>query len=339
VASLFFFVPVLLISFTWPLYSQARVNTHWPLFPAAVVAGMDATDKKIPQDAVVWAWWDVGYTFSYWAKRGIISDGTYHGGQLAVYNALPLATHDYRLAANFMQFYVTRGLSGIDNFYSTFQDGNQKGFRFIKKVLAAGPEKAKGIIANAPFISEKNKRSVEEWVHFFFPSGSPLYLFLDARLIQSNYWWYWLGTWDVEQKQGDHRLYQYLTGVQINEELNKAVSEEGIVVDLESGMTRLRGRDIPIKKAIFRGNGQDYEVREYHDVGANFELLLPKGYGVLADSKIAESVYNKLFVRHILPKEPYFRPVIIGTPAFQLWVVQGDQLTEKVKQEDVPDVS
>ena len=50
---------------------------------------------------------------------------------------------------------------------------------------------------------------------------------------------------------------------------------------------------------------------------------------LLMDDKVADSVFNQLFVRHsINPK--YFQPVLIKTAHYQLWEVRGDILPAEI---------
>ncbi len=107
---------------------------------------MDAALHKTPKDAVIWAWWDNGYALTYFARRATINDGSIHSGERTYFNALPLAFTDFRLSANFMQFYVARGMHGINEFHKATGKDKNTAMELIKKILAAGPADARAII-------------------------------------------------------------------------------------------------------------------------------------------------------------------------------------------------
>ncbi len=67
-------------------------TTFWPVEPPPLIQGMDVAREKTPPGSVIWAWWDHGYPMHYFSRRGTISDGTYHDGELAMINAFPMAT-------------------------------------------------------------------------------------------------------------------------------------------------------------------------------------------------------------------------------------------------------
>ena len=54
-----------------------------------------------------------------------------------------------------------------------------------------------------------------------------------------------------------------------------------------------------------------------------FEYVESARYGAIMDANMSESVFNKLFVRHLFP-EKYFKPLRIRGPYYQLWEVKGD---------------
>ncbi|MBI5557281.1 MAG: hypothetical protein HY885_06550 [Deltaproteobacteria bacterium] len=327
-----YIAPALFLFFTVPPFVTAMSKVNWPKFHPLTVTGMDLAGKQTPDDAVVWAWWDMGYPLRYWSQRGTISDGTYHGGELAVYNAIPFATNDFRLAANFMQFYVARGSNGISQLITALGGNKPRSLTFIKEVLAAGPEKGREIITAESLLAQGEWRNTDDWLRFFFPPDpKPLYLFLESRLIVTDYWWYWLGTWDIAKQEGLHRFYKPYTNVEITDKY--ARNAKGLDVDLVEGFATIEGKKFQLKDVILRGQGDQFKRHNFHDKGINFEVFLPVNYAVLSDLDIAESVFNKLYLRHIGPKEEYFRPVNLLTPAYQLWVVKGDQLPKNNDQQ------
>lgn len=316
--------PVLVILIVWPAMSKDMAKTFWPKEPPYLIAGMDLASKETPKDAVIWAWWDHGYPLYYWAGRGTIGDGTLHGGHRSFYNGLPLAAHDERLAANFMRFYVSSGMDGIENVYKAVGNDPARGVNLIKKVLSAGPDKAGELLSSAKLEPVGNLQTEDQWLRFFYPEKTrPVYLFLDWRLTITSYWWYWLGTWDVEKREGIHPMCKFFYDVY--EENGHIKGSEGLDIDLEKGELRVGKRIIGLTQLV-KYTEKGLQTRHYkRDHGAQFEMMVPGKFGAIMDLHISESVFNKLFLRHTFnPK--YFRLVTTNSPSYQLWEVLGDRL-------------
>jgi len=316
--------PILVIFLVWPLLNKDMAKTFWPKEPPHLIAGMDLASKKTPKDAVIWAWWDHGYPLNYWAGRGTVGDGTLHGGHRSFYNGLPFATHDERLAANFMRFYVNSGMDGIGNVYKAVGNDPVRGVNLMKNVLSVGPEKARGLLAAAELAPVGNLQNVDQWLRFFYPEKTrPVYLFLDWRLTITSYWWYWLGTWDVEKREGIHPLYKAF--YDIHEKNGHIKGSEGLDIDIKKGKLRTGNRIIGLTHLV-KCDGQRVLTKSYQrDHGLRFEIFAPSRFGALMDEYISGSVFNKLFLRHTFnPK--YFRPVATNTPSYQLWEVLGDKV-------------
>ncbi len=316
--------PVLVLVLAYPAFSKGMSKTFWPKEPPHLVRGMVEAGKKTPEDAVIWAWWDHGYNMIYWARRGTINDGQVHTPERSVYNAIPYTTQNVRLAANFMQFYVARGLSGINMFYEAVGGDKAKGLAMIKRIMAMGPQKARFLIDSADIAPSGAYRTVDDWLRFFFPDDArPVYLFIDWRLTVTSYWWFWLGSWDIEKHDGIHPTYKAYYGMKKIRDLTYA--NRSISVDFRNGIVHRGRRQVALKKG-FINFGKKFKKFDFPNGSKyDFELLAPAGFGALEDPAISNSVFNKLFLRHINPR-PYFTPVVLRTPSFQIWKVTGDRL-------------
>ena len=58
-----------------------RSQIYWPKERPITVSGLDLAGRKTPGDAVIWAWWDHGYTIPYYARRASVNDGSAHWGE------------------------------------------------------------------------------------------------------------------------------------------------------------------------------------------------------------------------------------------------------------------
>ena len=314
-----FFVAILL----WPMLAINHGQTYWPKEQTPIVSGLALTEKKTPPDAVIWAWWDHGYTIPYWARRASVNDGSVHSGERTSFNAMPLATDDERLAANFMHFYVIRGISGMQKLYAAMGNDQAKGTAFAKKILAAGPVKARIMLEEAQLSPMPDRTTSEEWLEFFFPANPrPVYLFLDDLLTRTSYWWFWFGTWDVAKQDGFHADYKLIPNVF---EENGVLKVKGSNIDLDprTGRLNLGNQIIPLEELTIWDGAKNQSKHFNNKSGVVLEVSAQKHLGVLMQREMASSVFNKLYLRHAFSPQ-YFRPVILNSPWHQLWEVKSD---------------
>lgn len=320
--------PLIVLIMIFPSFQKSMAKTFWPKEPPYIIAGMVEASKKTPKNAVIWAWWDHGYPMIYWSRRATINDGQVHGGERSVFNGLPFTVNNDRLAANFMTFFVVRGINhGTHKVYKACNGDVSKGFNLIKAIMAAGPARARKIIENANLESQGNLKTTDDWLRFFFPRSSrPVYLFLDWRLTVTNYWWFWLGSWNPKIHDGIHPGYlAFYDLIKKGDKITGRTSNSmALEVDLKNGIMRFGNKQAVLKKVFLR-YAQKVEAKSYNrENGLIFEANFPRGFGAGMDENMAESLFNRLFLRHMANLK-YFEPVSLDTPYFQIWKVKGDQ--------------
>ncbi|MGV1100365.1 STT3 domain-containing protein [Thiovibrio sp. JS02] len=301
---------------------KALSRTIWPLVPPQIVAGMALAAQQTPADAVLWSWWDHGYHLLYWADRATVDDGSVHGGERTFWTALPLVQSDQRLAANLMQFYVSRGLRGIKKVYALFDNNQARGIEFIKEIMAAGPEGARGLLDKYQFSLPGQFQSTDDWLRFFFPAASrPLYLFLDHRMMRASWWWYWFANWDFEKKESRHPFYNIYLNVSISAEMVRGLG--GIQVNLKTGHLQQGNEGVDLL-SVHINDGENVISHSY-DNGTKgfFHVNVPGKFAVLQNHDMVDTLGNRLYVL-AENDQVYFRPVILRSPIFQLWEVRGD---------------
>jgi hypothetical protein len=86
---------------------------------------------------------------------------------------------------------------------------------------------------------------------------------------------------------------------------------------------RLQGRELELKRLAFVHVGRTRILDYGRPSGYQFEVNADTGVGALADSAVASSLFNRLFLRQSPSR--YFRPVDLGAPDYQLWEVRADR--------------
>ena len=308
-----------------PLLTLNARNTRQPKEPGFMVQAMYRIRETTPEDAVIWAWWDHGYALTYYARRATINDGSIHAGELTVINAIPYTTDSFRLAANFMQFYVTQGMGGMHRINSQFNNNPEQGIQFIKSVLGAGPEMARDIIAEAKLKPIADCIATDDWLRFFFPVAKrPLYLVCDQLMNRTAHWWYWFGTWDINKKDGIHPKFKAYERVSFNKKTVKG--DRNLIIDRSTGNSIQSNRKMPLSRIVQHANARTRTLNNYRRPGLQFEFNTKYRNGAIMDADVAESVFSRLFIR-AQPDTTYFKPVINSPPYFQLWKVTGDSFS------------
>ena len=315
---------LLLLLLLLPLYLHNRGATAWPKESGPVVAGMAATRDHTPPEAIIWAWWDHGYALNYYAKRATVNDGSVHNGERTVYNAIPLVTESYRLAANFIQFYAARGSSGMHLFYQAHGNDQAAGLRLIKEVLAAGPLRGRHLLKKAGLAGAGPYQTPDQWLEFFFPAPRrPVYLFLDDLLLRTSYWWYWFGSWDIDKHDGRHPFLKSFYDIRLGN--GWLTGSRGLRINTTTG--EMFVDHDRVRTSLSRLSISDGGRRRDLDFGKDgiyrFALNRQQGYGACMDRELADSVFSKLFIQGLTP-DRYFRPVTRHPGVYQLWEVQGD---------------
>ncbi|MEI6128326.1 MAG: hypothetical protein WCQ99_17415, partial [Pseudomonadota bacterium] len=321
----------------WPsFYCLVTELTSFQKIDGIRAAGMATLETLTPPDAVIWAWWDNGHAINYLARRKTVIDAARHGRQYSVYNALPLAGSDERLAANFIRFYAIRGFDGL-NLVNQAAGGQKEGFQFIKKVLALGPEKAGPLISSAGLSPIHGRSDTAAWLSFFFPDRSyPLYLYLDNLSLFTAFWWYWYGTWDPERQDGVHPYYEPFFSITFNEDNRDAVigGSRGLKIFPASGIASLAEGTFPLSHILIRTETKTLTRQyKYPPDSYVFEMAAGAHLGIMMDTDISESVFNRLFVR-IDTGMKYFTPVSLDTPNYQVWKVHGDEYDGTLEKKD-----
>ena len=292
----------------------------------AVMPAVPSIRANTPEDAVIWTTWTFGYPIMYYTGRRTIADGQTMNGERRVYMNTPLATSDASLARNFMRFYVVRGIAGLDRIYAA-AGSTAGGLRWLRQNLGGDPERAAQSLHEAGTGADEDAvcTSVEGCRAFLFPAEAPpLYLLLSHDMLTSK--WFWYGTWDPGNASGDAAA--LLPLYQIRKNGDALIVSDDLTLDANTGgRLQLATGDTVFnesvrKMVVYDGSGLQ-ETDYGHAQGFHFEWISYNGFGVIATSNVAGSLFNQLFVRHT-SNPALFRHVDVRTPAYSLWEVVAD---------------
>lgn len=306
-------------------YSPALMNL-WP--------GVKRITELTPADSAIWTTWDAGNPLMYYTRRRTISDAQFaEGGERHFYCYLPIASNSIRFSANFIQFFVKNGVQGIHTVYRACGNDPASGLELIRMVLAAGPIRGRKVLddalAGGRLFSQDGFTTVDSWLRFFFPRAPvPVFLLLHEDMTLGCGWFYF-GTWNLASGKGLEPTYHPL--LVLDKQAGKLITTGG-VLQLEapdrglfylkqgSGFNRLKLSHLLVttgedSKVIFFGNNTELST----------EIYQPSRFGAIMDDKIAESTFNKLFIRHHQDSS-YFTLVAEDIPYYQIWQVQGDSM-------------
>lgn len=307
-----YLVPVLItISILLP-FKVSWDQVYWPKEIPPIVEGLDAAGRVSDEDAVIWAWWDHGYPLAYYSRRATINDGSLHGGMRTVCNALPFSSRRPQFAANFMYFYVARGVAGIKTLFSAVGDA-EKGMQLIHDVLSGTPEQA------GQRINAAGLEPLERWERFFFPEPErDIYLFLDLRMARTVYWWSWFGTWDVGRRDGERGVFQLFLNCRQEADM---IQGKELVVDTAHGWAIRRGRKVVLTRIYFL-DGDTTDLKSF--TSKNGLILIYHSQtrvAALMDSSFFQNNFNQLFLMN-QPDDRFFTLQAHRFPYYQVWRVR-----------------
>ena len=326
-----FIIPLLALPLP-ALAFQRRLDTLFKPLVSDYISGIEDVATKIPKDAVIWTSWSLGYPLLYYTQRPVLSDGGSVGSRRLVYQNLPLASSDPRLSANFMQFYVGHGMKGTNILYKAMGEDHNAVLKLLSQICATGPQKAPKIIedvlASGQLKKTEKYQSVDDWLNFFFPSNTPpIYLYLMKDYTQSTFWFRY-GTWDVAKKIGINTIYKPYFKVKLVDGFIEAESK--LRFDATKGSKfkiTVNGitKSYPLTHLLTH-TGAKLEVTDYKkEDGLRFEWMQSNGYGAMLSPEIAESLFNRLYLRHTVNPD-YFKRITLKTPRYQIWQVLGESV-------------
>lgn len=321
-------------------------------FSPEILKGMNNISKNTPENAVIYAWWDIGHPLVFWGERATLADGMTHTGERTAYLGVPLASSDPHFAANYIQFLGNNGVSGIKRFIQATEQNPEDGFAFLKSLLTAGPDKTKSYISNSPLAKKKPPAPYPDWVNFIFPSEQkPVYLFLESRVLKPTFlhWLYWYGTWDTNALAGERTLpsislspMSYEKGKMhfpaFSLDDKKGILSMPKAFSANIFLDRLWALNGAQPVSLFFNNEeiQDLPIHDgYNPTKLPFshfimhgkyalEFLPPPFLSTLQDIKLVESVAKKLFLYNDKESLPYFHKIDARFMKYQLWKVNGD---------------
>ncbi len=282
--------------------------------------------ERTPEDAVIWTSWTLGYPLMYFTGRRVISDGQFMSGERRVYGNLPLASPHQNFARNFIHFYVAHGKMGLHQIYKLVGSPGF-GLRWVKQELGRPPEKAAQALLELSRQAGRDTicTSTETCREFLFPSQrTPVYLLLNNAMFTSQ--WFRYGTWDAKEEEGEASTIQPL--FHIKRTGDTIVLNKNLTFDVNKGK-KLRlatGGQVFIQrvKRLSTYTGDHLEIRNYgHPEGFHIEWMPHNGFGAIMTSNAAESLFNRLFIRHTASPE-YFRHTVARSPNFSLWEVTSN---------------
>jgi hypothetical protein len=236
-----------------------------------------------------------------------------------VYNYLPLATSSQRLAVNFMHFYAKHGFEGMRAFYERVGD-TRRGFSLLCEMLRNSEDGARKKLAEDSTWSRLYPNP-DDALDFLFPASPfPIYLALHRGMLASIYW-YEYGSWSPG-KPGRKAVAAFFDDLS---------EEEGYAVEGDFRINLRRGGRFKIEvdgkpssyqvSHILTHDGRSLEERKVAQGGLRFEWVPGLRFGALLTPNFADSVFNKLYLRHA-PVPGLFEPLAIGSPSYQVWRVQ-----------------
>ena len=98
---------------------------------------------------------------------------------------------------------------------------------------------------------------------------------------------------------------------------------KGLNINVLTGDIQADGQSFQLSQLGIQTNKELIEKKYTVQSKYCFDYIEPGRFGVLMDENIAQTVFNKLYIRRKFDRN-YFKPVQISGMTFQLWEVKSD---------------
>ncbi len=147
-------------------------------------------------------------------------------------------------------------------------------------------------------------------------NGRPVYIFLDSKTLATAPVWMPFGAIGTNVPE---TVYQPVFNLVMTP--GGVYGPQGLVVNTEEGILHDGGNGYALIHFMVReANTAWMNVYSRADGGC-FEFMVPRGFGVLMNQEVSESIFNRLFVRADPTLGKWFDPTVNQSPNFQIWHV------------------
>ena len=328
-------VPLICL-FSWPptVFSQGYSSAQ-PLLAPVVYEGMIETAEKTPENSVIWSSWGHGHPLVYYTGRSTIGDGMFHPPYLIYAIKYPFAANNFRLAANWIQFFTVNGDSGLKKVFAQLAGDSENwpdGMDRLRELLGSGVERSKNILRHKYNMQPPEAKVLLAML--FPPARQPIYVFMDYKMVAEN--WYRTGKWNLKRNSApplntkipvlDYTLRQaFLSGT---------TATGAFQVNLQTGALSMVTGQSSRLKAIHINRKEGRLSRTYPGRGIGNNLYLAeedadKGpLGLIADHHVSNTVMIKLFFERKFDQD-FFKPVIARLPFYLVSEVHGEKYSPK----------
>lgn len=288
-------------------------------------------DAMIPEDSIIWASWGHGHPLVYLTAAKTIGDGIYHPAQLVYSQYFPYAANNPRLAANWITFYATHGLAGLQQASSRLvSDENNwaQGIPALQTLLGAGIEESRRRLRRQYGFSPA---TAEDLLSFIFPvSPLPVYFLLDYVTFGEA--WYRWGRMNLKSNNENKPPRYTMVPIYSFSQSGDRIEGEGkygeVFFDLTKGWGKVNEREVRLKQLRFHNSVTPFAHR-YDATTWALTLILNQNpglrieYGALVDDAILNTVFTRMFFLQEY-HEAFFKPVLDESPLMTLYEVIGE---------------
>ena len=313
------------------IIAAQKFNHRKPTLSPALFDAYKEISAVTPEKSVIWASWSNGHPLIYYSQRRTIGDGIYHPRELLYYQDFPLATDNYRLAANWIRFFVVNGEKGLARANELFADSRSdwaKGMPVLQRLLRVGVAESRAILRQE---FRYDPGQIENILSFLFPVQSPpIYLFLDFKhfLFEA---WYGLGAWDLQHGRGPQVLQILMKDFGIGDQGRRifAYSNEygNVSFDIRNGSGTV-GSIRTALRSVTMHNGITHSVFDYPEHKTGNYLYLIRANGMELGALLSPNLANSIFAELLLEKnggQKFIVPVLDKGPVYVLCRVNGDE--------------
>lgn len=323
-------LPIIIALFflAWFPYTKAQTySAKVPKRSPQLFDGFKQIATKIPAGSIIWTSWGNGHPLVFYTQAKTIGDGIFHPPELVYSQYVPFAATNFRLAANWISFYSTHGLDGLEKTNQLLAGKNDEwamGIPALQELLGQGIKNSRAILLRKYKFSP---HETEEFLSFIYPLPlSPIYFLLDYITYEEQWFPWGSTTFTDTDKKNQYTMVPIYSFTQSANKLQGKSPLGDISFDLSTGIGKVGKTGIQLKQ-LKADNSKASFARSYNTLPWASTLLLNQNmimkYGALVDDKVLNTVFTKMFFLKEYDAI-FFQPVFTHSPLVMLYQVKGE---------------
>ncbi len=183
-------------------------------------------------NTIIQSWWDFGHLFAAVGDRPVTFDGGTQTTPRAYWIGKALLTNNEDLSAGILRMLATSGDKGVLTVENYTKDTG-KSAEILNTILPISKGDAQNVLINTYKFTPEQAQNVTQYTHPV--NSTPHVLVTSSDMLGKAAWWSYFGSWNFQNKSGQHYIYSAAQGqVQNNNGVIEVTAQNGVVAQISN---------------------------------------------------------------------------------------------------------